>query len=266
MKNAMKELPKCTEEYKQQQIQQVLEADVIYEWECDLVQGLRWVQTSGVVLMSFLFAVLLGDSWGWYLAFGLLGLVMGSASYFLYQSTKRQHVKLTEHGIIVSTVELVPEVFYAATRYAAYVGIVVCLLAVIFVGPLAFVGAGAGALMAFKMTGFNNEPKVEVFPFLKGFRYVVEADFSESYYQDGVSLISLENMDFMPDQIKDENAPDPYEKLRKFHYISFYSNEFQYGEMKQYLDSLIEMVPEDEFFKSRESSNEVTGLDNEKGV
>ncbi|MCM0151603.1 hypothetical protein KCN56_23895, partial [Photobacterium galatheae] len=183
MKKKFKHLPKCTEEYKQQQIQQVQEADVIYEWECDLVQGLRWVQTSGVVLMIFLFAIFLGDSWGWYLAFSILALIMGSASYFLYQSTKRQHVKLTEHGIIVSTVEVVPEVFYAATRNAAYVGIVLCLLAVGLVGPLAFVGAGAGALMAFKMTGFNNDPKIKVLPFLSELRYIIDADFDEPAFE-----------------------------------------------------------------------------------
>ncbi|QUJ69767.1 hypothetical protein KDD30_23925 (plasmid) [Photobacterium sp. GJ3] len=153
-----KHLPKCTEAYKQQQIQQVLDSDVIYAWECDLVQSLRWVQPTGGVLMIAIFALLFGDSWGWYLAFAMMALIMGSASYFLYQCTERQTGQLTQNGIMISTVEVVPEAFYAATRYAAYVGIVVCLLAVIFVGPLAFVGAGAGALMAFKMTGFNNDP------------------------------------------------------------------------------------------------------------
>ncbi|QUJ69766.1 hypothetical protein KDD30_23920 (plasmid) [Photobacterium sp. GJ3] len=245
MKKQFKHLPKCTEEYKQQQIQQVLEADVIYEWECDLVQGLRWVQTSCVVLMSFVFAVLLGDSWGWYLAFGLLGLVMGSASYFLYQSTKRQHVKLTEHGIIVSTVELVPEVFYVATRYAAYVGIVVCLLAVIFVGPLAFVGAGAGALMAFKMTGFNNDPKVKAFPFLKTLKYTIWTDFENPSFENGVNSVSFKNMDLMPRE--NDDGDDLYGELRRFHCVVYSCNKEQQKVIESCLKGVISTESDDEY-------------------
>ncbi|MCM0151329.1 hypothetical protein [Photobacterium galatheae] len=254
MKNQFKYLPKCTEEYKQQQIQQVLEADVIYEWECDLVQGLRWVQTSGVVLMIFLFAILLGDSWGWYLAFSILALMMGSASYFLYQSTKRQHVKLTEYGIIVSTVELVPEVFYAATRNAAYVGIVLCLLAVGLVGPLAFVGAGAGALMAFKMTGFNNDPKVKVFPFLKELRYMIREDFEEAMYENGIGLVTLQHMDILPNWLEDDNAPDPHHQLRNFHCVLYYCSEKQQHEIRPYLDQLIQIESGKAFLQARRES------------
>ncbi|KDM93504.1 hypothetical protein EA58_00005, partial [Photobacterium galatheae] len=159
--------------------------------------------------------------------------------------------KLTEHGIIVSTVEVVPEIFYAATRYAAYVGIVVCLLAVIFVGPLAFVGAGAGALMAFKMTGFNNEPKVEVFPFLKELRYMIRDEFEKPTYENGVVLMNLKNMDILPDWLADENASDPYQDLRDFHCVLYYCNESQQKEIRPYLEQLIQIESGKAFLQAR---------------
>ncbi|QUJ69771.1 hypothetical protein KDD30_23945 (plasmid) [Photobacterium sp. GJ3] len=235
-----KHLPKCTEEYKQQQIQQVLEADVIYAWECDLVPSLRWVQPTGGVLMIAIFALLFGDSWGWYLAFAMMALIMGSASYFLYQCTERQTGQLTQNGIMISTVEVVPEV---------------CLLAVIFVGPLAFVGAGAGALMAFKMTGFNHSPKVEVFPFLNGLRYMIREEFEESMYEGGIGLVTLKNMDIMPDFLADENAPDPYHPLRNFHCILYYFDAIQQQEIRPYLDEIMEIESARDFLQARRDQN-----------
>ncbi|MDO6708764.1 hypothetical protein [Photobacterium sp. 1_MG-2023] len=254
MKREFKHLPKCTETYKQQQIQQVLEADVIYEWECDLVQRLRYIQPCVMGAMCLL-ALLVFDGYEKYFIFLPVMTIMMPVSYFLYQASERQQGQLTEHGIIVSTVELVPEVFYAATRYAAYVGIVVCLLAVIFVGPFAFVGAGAGALMAFKMTGFNNDPKVKVSPFLKELRYMIEAEFGEPAFENGISLVCLNNMDILPDWEKDSHAVDPYKALRDFHYVSFYSSESQYKKIRLYLEQILELESADEFLDERSAQS-----------
>ncbi|MCM0151750.1 hypothetical protein KCN56_24715, partial [Photobacterium galatheae] len=224
-----KHLPKCTEEYKQKQIQQVLEANVIYEWECDLIPKYRWAQPAMMLFLGSIMLLIL-DGVAKYFFVGISLAIMMPVGYFLFQVSERQYVKLTEYGIIVSTVELVPEFFYAATRNAAFVGIVLCLLAVGLVGPLAFFGAGAGALMAFKMTGFNNDPKIKVLPFLSELRYMIDAEFEEPAFENGISLVCFENMDILPDWLKDDYAPDPYKALRNFHYVSFYASEFQYKE------------------------------------
>ncbi|QUJ69765.1 hypothetical protein KDD30_23915 (plasmid) [Photobacterium sp. GJ3] len=254
MRKKFKHLPKCTEAYKQQQIQQVVEADVIYTWECNLVQKHRWGQPAFMVFLTLIMFLLI-DGYEKYFLFGIPLLIMIPVSYFLYQASERQQCQLTEHGIIVSTVELVPEVFYAATRYAAYVGILVCLLAVIFVGPLAFVGAGAGALMAFKMTGFNNDPKVKVSPFLKELRYMIEAEFEEPAFENGISLVCLNNMDILPDWEKDGHAVDPYKALRDFHYVSFYSSESQYKNIRLYLEQMLELESVEDFLDERSAQS-----------
>ncbi|QUJ69770.1 hypothetical protein KDD30_23940 (plasmid) [Photobacterium sp. GJ3] len=242
--NEFKHLPKCTEEYKQQQIQQVLEADVIYEWECDLVQRLRYIQPCVMGAMCLL-ALLVVDGYEKYFIFLPVMAIMMPVSYFLFQASERQQGQLTEHGIIVSTVELVPEVFYAATRYAAYVGIVVCLLAVIFVGPLAFVGAGAGALMAFKMTGFNNDPKVKVFPFLKTLKYTIWTDFENPSFENGVNSVSFKNMDLMPRE--NDDGDDLYGELRRFHCVVYSCNKEQQKVIESCLKGVISTESDDEY-------------------
>ena len=51
---------------------------------------------------------------------------------------------------------MIPEVAYKIVRGFAWVGIAVCIIAVFVLGSLAFVGAGAFALMAFGMTNFQS--------------------------------------------------------------------------------------------------------------
>ncbi|OOE79336.1 hypothetical protein BZG72_14185 [Salinivibrio sp. PR6] len=50
---------------------------------------------------------------------------------------------------------MIPDVAYQVVRGLAWVGIVVCIIAVFILGPLAFVGAGGFALMSFGMTNFR---------------------------------------------------------------------------------------------------------------
>ncbi|WP_235630797.1 hypothetical protein [Aliivibrio fischeri] len=51
-----------------------------------------------------------------------------------------------------------PEYAYQCIRMIGRVGVVVCLVAVVFVGPMAFVGAGASALLSFKLVNFRLKP------------------------------------------------------------------------------------------------------------
>ncbi|MDA0120981.1 hypothetical protein OH455_23345, partial [Vibrio sp. T11.5] len=76
-----------------------------------------------------------------------------------------QTVTLTEKGIIVTELTLVPDACFAALRYSGYAGIAISLIGVVLVGPMMFVGAGAGLLMSFKMAGVVNRPRQRVHPF-----------------------------------------------------------------------------------------------------
>ncbi|NAW64741.1 hypothetical protein [Photobacterium halotolerans] len=167
-------LPEYSEEYKQQQHQQVLEAEVVHEWECIL-------RTNFKSYSSFIVAGMVSATWGlfYFLSPDISALylwaismvIMIPLSYFLFDVDYDYKGQITTKGIIVQKTERVPDIFYKATRGMAYIGIVVCVIAALMVGPLAFVGAGAFALLSFKMTGFHKQPQVLVYPFMESFTY-----------------------------------------------------------------------------------------------
>ncbi len=59
-------------------------------------------------------------------------------------------------GIHYTEQDMIPEMAYKIARGFAWVGIVVCIIVAFIFGPLAFVGAGAFALMSFGMTNFQS--------------------------------------------------------------------------------------------------------------
>ncbi|KJF92055.1 hypothetical protein UB39_22100, partial [Photobacterium angustum] len=54
--------------------------------------------------------------------------------------------------------DIIPEIAYTIVRRSAWVGCAICVFAAIFIGPIAFVGAGGAALMSFGMTNFRPKP------------------------------------------------------------------------------------------------------------
>ncbi|MEL6117971.1 hypothetical protein P0Y67_22520 [Photobacterium sp. SP02] len=167
-------LPEYTEEYKQQQHQQVLEADVVHEWECVLrhqdKHHLPLFMVGGISVVFGISYYLSTDTNFLYM-WPIFVAIFVPVSYFLFDADYDYKGQITPKGIIVQQTERVPEIFYKATRGMAYIGIVVCVIAALMVGPLAFVGAGAFALLSFKMTGFHKQPQVLVYPFLESFTY-----------------------------------------------------------------------------------------------
>ncbi|WP_171386740.1 hypothetical protein, partial [Vibrio hepatarius] len=73
----------------------------------------------------------------------------------LFFPDKHRCYHLTSLGIHYTEQDMIPEVAYKIVRGFAWIGIAVCITAVFVLGPLAFVGAGAFALMAFGMTNFQ---------------------------------------------------------------------------------------------------------------
>ncbi len=106
--------------------------------------------------------------------------------YFLFYPDYDYKGQITPKGIIIQKTERVPDIFYKATRGMAYIGILVCVIAALMVGPMAFVGAGAFALLSFKMTEFHKQPKVLVYPFLESFTYRNTCSELDDTYQWGI--------------------------------------------------------------------------------
>ncbi|OXX35479.1 hypothetical protein B9J90_10265 [Vibrio sp. V09_P4A23P171] len=136
-------------------------SEVIHQWVCitgDISNMARWFCAifAGFLLPS-LFLVF-GDIafnsaefWG-FISFGTAGM---AAVRYLFMPDHRYCYSLTQVGVHYTDQEVIPDAAYTFVRGFAWVGIAVCLLALAVVGPLAFVGAGGFALLAFGLTNFH---------------------------------------------------------------------------------------------------------------
>ncbi|MUJ23226.1 hypothetical protein [Aliivibrio fischeri] len=86
------------------------------------------------------------------------GLLLNLVFIFFASADIKRIYKFTKNGILTEQADVVPEYAYQCIRMIGRVGVVVCLIAVVFVGPMAFVGAGASALLSFKLVNFRLKP------------------------------------------------------------------------------------------------------------
>ncbi|QIR07490.1 hypothetical protein [Salinivibrio costicola] len=144
--------------------EQLCAAQVIYSWE-SMGAGLKhenmvkWGLSilAGASFLLFLWSVLeklTVDSFAFWVLSGFLTLMV-FASRYLFLPDKHRCYQLTSLGIHYIEKDMIPDVAYQVVRGFAWVGIVVCVIAVFVLGPLAFVGAGGFALMSFGMTNFR---------------------------------------------------------------------------------------------------------------
>ncbi|MDO6707282.1 hypothetical protein [Photobacterium sp. 1_MG-2023] len=179
-------LPEYTEADQAQQRQQVLDAEVIYEWECVLRSKDKHLMPF---IMAGIFSLIYGISY--YLSsdvilfymWAISVVIFSPVSYFLFDVDYHYKGQITPKGIIIQKTERVPDIFYKITRVMAYFGIVVCLIAGLMMGPIAFVGAGAFALLSFKMTGFHKQVESWVIPFIPEHQYEYEGKEENPIYQ-----------------------------------------------------------------------------------
>lgn len=153
--------------------EQLYAAQVIYSWE-SIGAGLKhesmvkWGLSifAGTSFLLFLWSVLeklTVDSFAFWGLSGFLTLMI-FASRYLFLPDKHRCYHLTSLGIHYTEKDMIPDVAYQVVRGFAWVGIVVCVIAVFVLGLLAFVGAGGFALMSFGMTNFKpTTEKHEVF-------------------------------------------------------------------------------------------------------
>ncbi|EJL6760350.1 hypothetical protein NMS83_000933 [Vibrio cholerae] len=138
-------------------------SEVIYQWD-SVAYGERRSEifrvfgaiSAGIVpLWPFIFFADIQfnskEFWG-FICFSLAGM---AAARYLFMPDHRYCYSLTQAGIYYTDQEVIPDAAYTFVRGFAWVGIAVCLLALGVVGPLAFVGAGGFALLAFGLTNFH---------------------------------------------------------------------------------------------------------------
>ncbi|QXX08821.1 hypothetical protein KW548_16945 [Vibrio neptunius] len=159
-------LPELTPEYQHAQQQAVQEAKVVYQFEVVKVPPIDYWAIS-IWLALFGLIVWVGSQLDWLgmTVFTLFAFALGSYLYYAGNPDVKQTVTLTEKGMIVTELTLVPDACFAALRYSGYVGVAISIIGVVLVGPMMFVGAGAGLLMSLKMAGVVNRPKQRVQPF-----------------------------------------------------------------------------------------------------
>lgn len=147
-------------------IEQMYQAKVVYCWEYTGAGGKYtshgiWGLSIFSGMLPFGFLWLVSDSftidriefWGVFAFMAMLVLV----SRYLFFPDKHYCYQLTAMGIHYTVKDMIPDVAYTIVRGFAWLGIGVCIIAGFMLGPLAFVGAGAFALMSFGMTNFNSK-------------------------------------------------------------------------------------------------------------
>ena len=169
----MQKLPKITEEFQQQQQQAVLDAEVIYEFEQLLERKYPFIDVIPFVIL------ILAATWGsFYEPFvAWVSIPTFLIVWLTYKASGNpnieQKVTITKKGIIVSELELIPEGYFTILRATGYIVALICIVSVFYFGPMILIGAGAGALMSFQVTGAQNEPKIRTTPFNNNLDYML---------------------------------------------------------------------------------------------
>ena len=157
----------------------VREAPTLHEWDIRVPEAYAWIMISIVVgSMMLLFGggsvySTGGNDWSFfYIALGV-SIVMTFYLRYLVMADKDYHYRLTTEGLIVTYQEAIPEAAYTIVRGLAWLGAVVCVIAVVILGPLALVGAGGMALFAVFFTDFKSEVSEHETMFKKDWPYTL---------------------------------------------------------------------------------------------
>jgi len=149
--------------------EKLFQAPVSYEWKVlvpeEIIMKIANVIISLVLGGLFVYAGLLRDSIGLIITGVIFGVLFFLMARYLFSPDKDTHYKLTPLGIIYTEKDTIPDVAYIIMRGFSWFSVIVCLAMVVYVGPLAFVGAGGMALLAVKFTSFQAEIKTHMIHF-----------------------------------------------------------------------------------------------------
>lgn len=136
----------------------VREAPTLHEWNIRVETPFVWLVISipvGIMMSIGIWLVYSDNDAGW--APIIMGAIVAAFTRYLWLADKNYHYRLTTEGVIVTYQDAIPEAAYTIVRGLAWLGVVVCVMAVAVLGPLALVGAGGMALFAVFFTDFKSE-------------------------------------------------------------------------------------------------------------
>ncbi|MGN5142573.1 hypothetical protein ACTG2I_12070 [Aeromonas caviae] len=131
----------------------VREAQTLHEWDIRVSTAFAWPMILIVVGSMMLFggaAVWFAGDNDWTFVYMMIGMSIVMTLYlrYLVMADKHYHYRLTTEGLITTYQDAIPEMAYTIVRGLAWLGVVVCVMAMAVLGPLALVGAGGMALFA----------------------------------------------------------------------------------------------------------------------
>ena len=143
----------------------VREAPTLHEWDIRVPTPLAWIIIMITSLFSILFlgGLLFTAGEDWSVVYIMLGVTAVMIPYFRYlvMVDKNYNYRLTTEGLIVTYQDAIPEMAYTVVRGLAWLGVLVCVMAVAVLGLLSLVGAGSMALFAIFFTDFKKEEHIE---------------------------------------------------------------------------------------------------------
>ena len=146
---------------KEQQFKRLYVTPPVYEWE--LIVNPNSKRIGGAFIL-FLVSALGGALLFWSdpswvaLVPVIVGVFMTPWYRYLVSADERYYYVINQYGMYSTSEQIIPEIAYTIVRRSAWVGCAICVFAAIFIGPMAFVGAGGAALMSFTMTNFRSIP------------------------------------------------------------------------------------------------------------
>lgn len=153
-----------SEKELQQLKEKLYSSESVFSWEYTgigsrLATIWRWllVIVAGLIPLAFLVVSDLNfnDVLFWINIIICVGMMF--ATRYLFFSDRNFHYYLTSVGIHYTEQVAVPDTAYTVVRGFAWVGMAVCIVALVLIGPLAFVGVGGCALLSFGLTNFKPE-------------------------------------------------------------------------------------------------------------
>ncbi|ELR8702041.1 hypothetical protein V4T45_000407 [Vibrio vulnificus] len=145
--------------------EKILTEDILFSWVCTpkrlFFEELHVL--SMIVIPPLLFFVFMGEDESFYYAFifGVIFLLFGLYCRFTIFQPKTYYYELTKVGIRYTIEENVHENFYKFSRAGGKFAAFVSVIAVIFLGPVALAGAGAGLLHARAMSNHRKIKEYE---------------------------------------------------------------------------------------------------------
>jgi hypothetical protein len=155
--------------YIAEQYQALQQEPVIYQWKINYQSPTAWYSGLGAGIAGMLFGLYFSLADGGSNFFNsmsnilyCLGVIWIFYARYLINANKIYHYHLTAKGINYTLQDDIPEIAFTIMRGVGWFGCIACVLAAGLLGPVAFIGAGASALLAWKIKNMRPERKERV--------------------------------------------------------------------------------------------------------